>query len=199
MKCKNSFLENDGFCTECGTNHLDNQVKRSASKLEKSHARAGIRRNTVRSSVVRSIPNSGAETAARDTIKMLAELFDLDIEVITGGRKSSCARMLDYGLDRSTDKFIPNSNKFQIVLSEKSLLYRSASGHHEYRSIEWILYPYSNEELSGRNAGIWVAMHEVAHCLSNARHGRQRGVSHGANFANTYLEIIDLVMPTKKM
>lgn len=169
--CQNKFLEEDGFYSQCGKNHL---------KLERSTP-AAPRKNDSSKVSKQDLIQAGIEAnpvyaTAKSTVELLAGAFDLDVRVIFRNVKQSY--------------YTKENHKHLIVLGYQSLDSISERGFSEYASCSYLVRG-TREERKGTKGAEWLAAHEFAHALTNERDGYVQ--PHGTEYQYHYREVIKVL------
>lgn len=170
--CRNMFLEDDGYCTQCGQNHFK-QTKATAAKAAartQQHFQSEADKKAEIQAAIDADPiYSEAQRTAR---KVLADFGLSSVSVIFRNKysNSSCT---------STD------NWQQIVFGYQMLKDAAQQGEAEYKTLAYLLH---YKKLFGREAAHHIALHESAHAI--AWHLDKHAAAHGQLFANTLQQLM---------
>lgn len=187
--CKNKFLDDDGFCSQCGKNHyrvVKGEVKtaKTTPKKVKEDKQKLVAREPSQAfgvpSIEAGIKSNPIFQAARDTLALLNELYGLNVKIAF---RNSHGGYYD-----------PRANT--IVLGYQALEGWAKDGYEEYATVSYLL-PGRKEDRRGVISSKFIATHEFAHALVFKKFGAiRRGgrfEHHGPEFCQTYKELINLV------
>jgi hypothetical protein len=162
--CTNMFLEEDGFCSQCGKNHFFANV--SAKKPQATSQASAIEQN------IESNPNY---RECRNLIRQMAADYGIQVEVIFRNRSGSCHTM--------------RNGKHTIILGYESVTRSAEKGFKEYASLEYLVWNRKNTGLDGVRL---LAIHEFGHVVDTQENGRAYGVAHGSTYAKCYKALLSL-------
>lgn len=165
--CTNQFLEDDGYCTVCGSNHFRKQTRaqQEAAARKQQHARELGTQRSAR--IEEGITCNPRYNYARELVRKMAQGYGLDVKVVFHNReRSSCA----------------NWDSNVVTFGYQMLDYAYAHGQSEYASCAWVI---NGETLYGMQAIHHIAVHEFTHLLLAALdENYKRGPAHGNAFQN---------------
>lgn len=180
--CSNKFLEDDGFCTQCGQNHLKSKPVSRKSVVSFVDSKVDDYSNTINST-----PHYAA---ARKLVEDACELYGIECRVVFKNSASKCYATKD-------------SKGYVIVFGYQLLDHWAINGYKEaYASTQNVTRAYVGN--TGAIAGQLTAAHEFAHVMLLHRFGTHplegRSKYHGPTFCEQFSEIIELLVdaPTPK-
>lgn len=179
--CKNQFLEDDGYCTQCGKNHFQVQERNIRTRNAKAFQPAQkVDRQAIKAQQIEGAINANPNyRTARDIVKTIAELYEIKIKIVFRNRERG-----SYCLST------PNG-EYTVVFGYQALNWFAENGYlsnlaHDRSNTLNRFGDYPTELDAIRLHAIHETTHAVVHHLG------YRDEHHGPNFYRVFNELVDL-------
>lgn len=182
ITCRNTFLEEDGFCTSCGQNHWKMQPTRGRQNIQVLVERKQEKTQAEKMAAIeRGIQAVPEYREAKALILAMAADLEIKVRVVFRNRERSSY------CSGSKNK----NGEWEIVLGYQMIDHIAKNGFREYATLEHLV---PNPRPTGVSAAHWLAVHEFAHAVDMEENGNRYGIKHGASYQKVYKALIDLYL-----